>query len=92
VINGINGFGQSFVLAAVYYSGTELVAVTAGESKRPLRDVPKVRDILDLGHRTLLTDFIHRRPSNKVSSGLLSSTGVLPSSPVSASALSMRCS
>ncbi|KAK3054313.1 hypothetical protein LTR09_004581 [Extremus antarcticus] len=41
VINGINGFGQSFVLAAVYYSGTELVAVTAGESKRPLRDVPK---------------------------------------------------
>ncbi|KAK5172115.1 uncharacterized protein LTR77_003753 [Saxophila tyrrhenica] len=40
VINGINGFGQSFVLAAVYYSGTELVAVTAGESRRPSKDVP----------------------------------------------------
>lgn len=42
VINGINGFGQSFVLAAVYYSGTELIAVTAGESKRPHKDIPKV--------------------------------------------------
>lgn len=42
VINGINGFGRSFVLSAVYYGGTELVAVTAGESKRPHRDVPKV--------------------------------------------------
>lgn len=42
-INGINGFGQSFVLAAVYYSGTELVAITAGESQTPSKDVPKVR-------------------------------------------------
>lgn len=41
-INGINGFGQSFVLAAVYYSGTELVAITAGESQTPSKDVPKV--------------------------------------------------
>jgi yeast amino acid transporter len=43
VINGINGFGQSFVLAAVYYCGTELVAITAGESKRPNKDIPKVK-------------------------------------------------
>jgi amino acid transporter len=40
--NGINGFGQSFVLAAVYYCGTEMVAITAGESKNPRRDLPKV--------------------------------------------------
>ncbi|KAJ9502560.1 hypothetical protein LTR99_007626 [Exophiala xenobiotica] len=41
IVNGINGFGQSFVLAAVYYCGTEMVAVTAGESRRPNKDVPK---------------------------------------------------
>lgn len=40
--NGINGFGQSFVLAAVYFSGTEMIAITAGESRNPKRDVPKV--------------------------------------------------
>ncbi|RAO71321.1 uncharacterized protein BHQ10_007333 [Talaromyces amestolkiae] len=39
--NGINGFGQSFVLAAVYFSGTEMIAITAGESRNPKRDVPK---------------------------------------------------
>lgn len=39
----IKGFGSSFVLSAVYYSGTELVAITAGESNRPQKDVPKVR-------------------------------------------------
>ena len=42
VLNGINGFGQSFVLAAVYYCGTELVAITAGESRTPNKDIPKV--------------------------------------------------
>jgi yeast amino acid transporter len=42
VINGINGFGKSFVLSAVYYSGTELVAITAGESRNPHRAVPSV--------------------------------------------------
>jgi amino acid transporter len=41
-VNGINGFGQDFVLAAVYYCGTEMLAVTAGESKNPRRDLPKV--------------------------------------------------
>jgi amino acid transporter len=39
---GINGFGQSFVLAAVYYCGTEMVAITAGESRNPKKHVPKV--------------------------------------------------
>jgi amino acid transporter len=41
-VNGINGFAQTLVLAAVYYCGTEMVAVTAGESKNPKRDLPKV--------------------------------------------------
>jgi len=41
--NGINGFGQSFVLAAVYHCGTEMVAITGGESRNPSRDLPKVR-------------------------------------------------
>lgn len=40
--NGINGFGQVFVLAAAYYVGTEIVSVAAGESKNPQRDVPRV--------------------------------------------------
>lgn len=40
--NGINGFGQSFVLAAVYHCGTEMVAITGGESRNPGRDLPKV--------------------------------------------------
>ncbi|CRL29067.1 Fungal transcriptional regulatory protein, N-terminal [Penicillium camemberti] len=39
--NGINGFGQVFVLAAAYYVGTEIVSVAAGESKNPQRDVPR---------------------------------------------------
>ncbi|KAL4781530.1 AAT family amino acid transporter, variant [Aspergillus varians] len=39
--NGINGFGQVFVLAAAYYVGTEIVSVAAGESKNPRRDVPR---------------------------------------------------
>lgn len=42
---GINGFGQSFVLAAVYYCGTEMVAITAGESRNPRKHIPKVRKI-----------------------------------------------
>lgn len=40
--NGINGFGQTFLLAAVYYCGTEMLALTAGESANPKRDLPKV--------------------------------------------------
>ncbi|KAH8695305.1 amino acid permease [Talaromyces proteolyticus] len=38
---GINGFGQSFVLAAVYYCGTEMIAITAGESRNPKKHIPK---------------------------------------------------
>lgn len=41
IANGINGFGQSFLLAAVYYCGTEMLAITAAESKNPARDLPK---------------------------------------------------
>jgi amino acid transporter len=41
IANGINGFGQTFVLAAVYYCGTEMLAFTAAESKDPKRDLPR---------------------------------------------------
>ncbi|KAI5480380.1 Amino acid/polyamine transporter I [Pseudohyphozyma bogoriensis] len=41
VLNGINGFGQCFTLAAAYYVGTEIVAIAAAESKNPRRDVPR---------------------------------------------------
>lgn len=40
-VNGINGFGKTFVLAAVYYCGTEMLAITAAESKNPKRDLPR---------------------------------------------------
>lgn len=42
LVNGINGFGQVFVLAATYYVGTEVISLAAGESKNPQRDVPAV--------------------------------------------------
>jgi amino acid transporter len=41
VANGILGWGQSLTLAAVYYCGTEMLALTAAESKNPKRDLPK---------------------------------------------------
>lgn len=41
VANGINGFGQCFLLAAVYYCGTEMLALTAAESKNPSKDLPQ---------------------------------------------------
>lgn len=41
IANGIEGFGQSFLLAAVYYCGTEMLAITAAESKNPTRDLPR---------------------------------------------------
>ncbi|KAK5164762.1 uncharacterized protein LTR77_009425 [Saxophila tyrrhenica] len=41
IANGINGFGQTFLLAAVYYCGTEMLAITAAESRNPTRDLPK---------------------------------------------------
>ncbi|KAI1173507.1 amino acid permease/ SLC12A domain-containing protein [Nemania sp. FL0916] len=40
IANGINGFGKTFVLAAVYYAGTEMLALTAAESKNPKKDLP----------------------------------------------------
>jgi amino acid transporter len=40
IAHGINGFGKTFVLAAVYYSGTEMLAITAAESNNPKRDLP----------------------------------------------------
>lgn len=42
IINGINGFGQVFVLAAAYYVGTEIISLAAAESKNPQKDVPRV--------------------------------------------------
>lgn len=42
VLHGINGFGQSFILAAVYFCGTETVAIVAGESRNPAKHLPKV--------------------------------------------------
>lgn len=41
IANGINGFGKTFILAAVYYSGTEMLALTAAESRDPRRDLPR---------------------------------------------------
>ncbi|KAI1267956.1 amino acid permease/ SLC12A domain-containing protein [Xylariaceae sp. FL1019] len=41
IANGINGFGKTFVLAAVYYAGTEMLAMTAAESKNPKKDLPQ---------------------------------------------------
>ncbi|KAI0382181.1 amino acid permease/ SLC12A domain-containing protein [Hypomontagnella monticulosa] len=41
IANGINGFGKTFILAAVYYSGTEMLALTAAESRNPRRDLPR---------------------------------------------------
>ncbi|KAI1498120.1 amino acid permease [Biscogniauxia marginata] len=41
IANGISGFGKTFILAAVYYCGTEMLALTAAESKNPKRDLPK---------------------------------------------------
>ena len=40
-VNGVNGFGQTFLLAAVYYCGTEMIAITAGESRNPTKDLPR---------------------------------------------------
>ncbi len=48
LINGINGFGQVFILAATYYIGTEVVSLAAGESKNPQKDVPRVRCLMPL--------------------------------------------
>ncbi|KAM0751215.1 general amino acid permease AGP3 [Meredithblackwellia eburnea MCA 4105] len=39
--NGVAGLFKVFVFAALQYSGTEMIGITAGESARPDRDVPK---------------------------------------------------
>ncbi|RMZ85442.1 hypothetical protein DV737_g852, partial [Chaetothyriales sp. CBS 132003] len=41
IINGINGFGQVFVLASAYYVGTEIISLAAGETKDPRKSIPK---------------------------------------------------
>jgi amino acid permease len=43
IVNGINGFGQVFVLASAYYVGTEIISLAAGETKDPRRSIPTVR-------------------------------------------------
>ncbi|KAN0090016.1 putative arginine permease [Hyaloscypha variabilis] len=40
VVNGINGFGQVFVLASAYYVGTEIISLAAGETKDPRKSIP----------------------------------------------------
>jgi amino acid permease len=42
VVNGINGFGQVFVLASAYYVGTEIISLAAGETKDPRKSIPTV--------------------------------------------------
>ncbi|KAF5599085.1 amino acid permease [Fusarium pseudocircinatum] len=45
--DGVKGIFKIFVFAALQYSGTEMVGLTAGESKNPAKDVPKaVKSIL----------------------------------------------
>lgn len=39
--DGVKGVFKIFVFAALQYSGTEMVGITAGESADPARDVPK---------------------------------------------------
>lgn len=41
ILNGIQGFGQVFVLASAFYLGTEIVSLTAGETKDPMRSIPQ---------------------------------------------------
>ncbi|KAL4969457.1 amino acid permease/ SLC12A domain-containing protein [Aspergillus stella-maris] len=45
--NGVKGVFQIFVFAALQYSGTEMIGLTAGESHNPSRDIPKaVRSVI----------------------------------------------
>lgn len=39
--DGVKGVFKIFVFAALQYSGTEMVGLTAGESANPSKDVPK---------------------------------------------------
>jgi amino acid transporter len=55
IVNGINGFGQVFVLASAYYVGTEIISLAAGETKDPRRSIPRVRCPLDANLLPVLT-------------------------------------
>ena len=45
--NGAQGVFQIFVFAALQYSGTYMIGLTAGESRSPSKDIPKaVRSII----------------------------------------------
>ena len=39
--NGVKGVFEIFVFAALQYSGTEMIGLTAGESQNPNKDIPK---------------------------------------------------
>ncbi|RKU49073.1 hypothetical protein DL546_003920 [Coniochaeta pulveracea] len=41
-VGGIGGFASVFVTASFAYGGTESIAITAGETKDPTRNMPKV--------------------------------------------------
>lgn len=41
-VNGIGGFASVFVTASFAYGGTESIAITAGETKDPHRNLPRV--------------------------------------------------
>ncbi|KAF7188723.1 putative amino-acid permease PB1C11.02, partial [Pseudocercospora fuligena] len=41
-VNGIGGFASVFVTAAFAYGGTESIAITAGETKNPAKNLPRV--------------------------------------------------
>jgi amino acid transporter, AAT family len=41
-VDGIGGFASVFVTASFAYGGTESIAVTAGETKNPSKNLPKV--------------------------------------------------
>lgn len=45
--NGVKGVFEIFVFAGLQYSGTEMIGLTAGESRNPTKDIPKaVRSIV----------------------------------------------
>ncbi|KAH6644994.1 amino acid permease [Truncatella angustata] len=41
-VHGIGGFASVFVTAAFAYGGTESIAITAGETKNPTKNLPRV--------------------------------------------------
>jgi AAT family amino acid transporter len=41
-VNGIGGFASVFVTASFAYGGTESIAITAGETKNPTKNLPRV--------------------------------------------------